>query len=189
MFGSISAVRPCLWGVLFSAITYSAGFAEDGQDSSSAGDGRPANQETPADDAGRDLLRQLSEAHGRADKEQELVGILAARYRTANERNAPEAGVLLNAILTLDQPFLFRLFARQAEIPEAVQRQLMLAKPVQWRTDGHETLADCLRHLIGQTTIMVWISLEQGLDATCLKLGLTWDTDGKSIEIGDEPLW
>ena len=33
------------------------------------------------------------------------------------------------------------------------------------------------------------ISLEQGLDATCLKLGLTWDTDGKSIEIGDEPLW
>jgi hypothetical protein len=32
------------------------------------------------------------------------------------------------------------------------------------------------------------IRLEQGLDAMCLKFGLTWDTDGKSIEIGDEPL-
>jgi len=159
MFGSISAVRPCLWGALFSAITYSAGFAEDGQDSTRAGDGRPANQETLADDAARDLVRQLSEAQGMAAKER-LVAILAGRYRTANEGNAPEAGFLLKAILTLDQPLLFQLFARQAGIPEAVQRQLMLAKPVQWRTDGHETLADCLRHLIGQTTIMVWIDDE-----------------------------
>jgi len=149
-----------LWGALFSTISYSAGFAEDGQDSSEAGDGRPANQEISADDSGRDLLRQLSEAHGRADKEQELVCILAARFRTAKERNSSEAGFLLNAILTLDQPFLFQLFARQAEIPEVVQRQLMLAKPVHWRTDGHETLADCLRHLIGQTAIMVWIDDE-----------------------------
>jgi hypothetical protein len=30
------------------------------------------------------------------------------------------------------------------------------------------------------------VTFEQALDVMCLKLGLPWNTDGKSIVIGDE---